>query len=223
MLQFEGETSGQSLSDEGIEKQQGKSLLLQFNTGQETDEKKGEKARIMSLLQNWGEEKPGETQPESDGSQREYVLHFHAEDQHATPQEAHFNQEQGNSLTLTCASNQGLESLDRQEVVFELEDATKLEHEQVERMQMIALIEGDAVDGDGTQHAVTRHEGAMEGIFQLQGGQEIVIIEVNTSGMENGLESGGGGKISNDVRPESLKVDTKELDSKENHVSEDSV
>lgn len=208
---------------EEIGKQQDKSLLLQFNTDQDIDEKKGDKARIMSLLQNWGDEKHSETQTEGEGSQREYVLHFHTEDQHTTTQNAHFSQEQGNSLTLTCATNQGLESLDRQEVVFELEDATKLGHEQEEGMQMIALIEGDAVDGDGTRHAVTQHEGAMEGIFQLQGGQEIVIIEVNTSGIENRLGTGGGGKISNDVRSESLKVDTKELNSEEKHASEDSM
>lgn len=223
MLQFDGETSGQSLNDEGVGKQQGKSLLLQFNTDQDMDEKKGEKARIMSLLQNWGDEKQSESQCEGEDNQREYVLHFHAEDQHTTPQDGHFNQEQSNSLTLTCASNQGLGSLDRQEVVFELEDATKLGHEQEEGMQMIALIDGNSVEGDGTRHAVTQHEGPMEGIFQLQSGQEIVIIEVNTSGIENGLETGGGGKISNDVRSESLKVDTKELNSKENHASEDSI
>lgn len=213
MLQFEGETSGQSLNVEGMGKQQDKSLLLQFNTDQDGDEKKGEKARIMSLLQNWGEEKQGETQPEGEGGQREYVLHFHTEDQGATPQDAHYDQERGNSLTLTCSSDQGLQSLDRQQVVFELEDASKLGHEQ-EGMQMIALIEGDA-DGDGTRHAVARHEGGMEGIFQLQGGQEIVIIEVNTSGIDNRLERG--------VQSEGLKVDTKELESKEKHAAEDAM
>lgn len=223
MLQFDRETSEQSLNDEEIGKQQSKSLLLQFNTDQDMDDKKGEKARIMSLLQNWGDEKPSDSQCEGEGSQREYVLHFHAEDQHTTPQDGHFNHEHGNSLTLTCSSNQGLGSLDRQEVVFELEDTTKLGQEREEGMQMIALIEGNAVDGDGTRHAVAQHEGPMEGIFQLQGGQEIVIIEVNTSGIENGLETGGGGKLSNDVRSESLKVDTKELNSKESHASEDSV
>uniref|UniRef100_A0A8C6WGQ1 C2H2-type domain-containing protein n=1 Tax=Neogobius melanostomus TaxID=47308 RepID=A0A8C6WGQ1_9GOBI len=222
MLQFEGETSGQSLNVDGIGKQQEKSLLLQFNTDQDIDEKKGEKARIMSLLQNWGEEKGRKTQSEGEGTQREYVLHFHTEDQDTTTQDAHFNQEQGNSLTLTCASDQGLDSLDRQEVVFELEDATKLGHEQEEGMQMIALIEGDADDGDGTRHAVTQHEGAMEGIFQLQGGQEIVIIEVNTSSIGNRLERGGGTKIPND-RSESLKVDAKELDTNEKHAAEESI
>lgn len=224
MLQFEGETSGQSLNVEGTGKQQDKSLLLQFNTDQDIDEKKGEKSRIMSLLQNWGDEKQSETQTEGEGSQREYVLHFHTDDQNNNTRDAHFDQEEGNSLTLTCASDQGLESLDRQEVVFELEDATKLGHEQEEGMQMIALIEGNAVDNaDGTRHAVSQHEGAMEGIFQLQGGQEIVIIEVNTSSIENRLERGDGGKMLNDVQSESLKVDTKELDSNEKCASEDSI
>lgn len=224
MLQFEGETPGQALNVEGIEKQQDKSLLLQFSTGQDVSEKKGEKARIMSLLQNWGEDKQTEAQPEGEDSQREYVLHFHPDDQNTTPPDAQFDQEQGNSLTLTCTSDQGLDTLDRQQVVFELEDASKLGNEQEAGMQMIALIEGDTVDdGDGTRHAVTQHEGAMENIFRLQGGQEIVIIEVNTSGLENRLETGEDTNISNDVRSENLNDNAKAVNSKKEHAKENSI
>lgn len=204
MLQFDGETSGQSLNEKEMEKQQGKSVLLQFNTDQDLNENKGEKARIMSLLQNFGDEKQSESHCKSEDTQTEYVLHFHAEDQHTIPQDGHFNQEHGNSLTLTCTSNQDLGSLDRQEVVFELEDATKLEQEQ-EGVQMITLIEGNAAEGNGTRQVVAQHEGPMESVFQLQGSEEIVIIEVNTSGIENG----GGEKISDDVPAECLGVDTK--------------
>lgn len=209
MLQFEGGASGQCLDErKGSES---KSLLLQFNTDQQdTVEKKGDKDRIMSLLQNWGEEKQGEGQT-GDGNQREYVLHFHT-DQNAPTSDSHFNQEQGNNVQLTCASSQGLVPLDRQEVVFELEAGTKIEHETEEGMQMIALIEGDGGDGDATSH--TGHEGAMEGIFRLEGGQEIVIIEVNSSSIRDGrLEMGQDGEISHKVQCENPKVEKKELHS----------
>ncbi|XP_033836945.1 zinc finger protein 628 [Periophthalmus magnuspinnatus] len=209
MLQFEGEGSGQAIGEE-IGKQ-GKSLLLQFNTDQDLDDKKDDKGRIMSLLQNWSDEKSSEKQVQS--SEPEYVLHFHSEDQNATANDAQFHQEQGNgSLKLTCTSNQDLGSLDRQEVVFELDGEAKIGQEQEEGMQMIALIERDA-DSEATGHTVNQHQGAMESIFQLEGGQEIVIIEVNTSGMENRLETVGGGKIANNEIPcEDIKMDTKELE-----------
>ncbi|XP_072316866.1 uncharacterized protein znf628 [Eucyclogobius newberryi] len=212
-LQFEGESSGQSVGEDAAKR--GESFTLQFNTDQ--DNKKGDKGRIMSLLQNWGDEKNGEKQ--SDSNQREFVLHFHAEEQHHETAadndddaDARFPRGQGDGgLKLTCTPDQGLGPLDRREVVFELEGGAKMGHEQEEGVQMIALIERE---GGATGHGGTQHDGAMEGIFQLEGGQGIVIIEVNTSGMENGLEAVGGGK--NTVQCGNLKMDAKELDSSVN-------
>lgn len=211
MLQFEGDAPGQSI--EGGMGRENKSLVLHFNTDeQDIENTKDGKGNIMSLLQNWGEEKQNEEQAD-DGNQREsYVLHFHT--QGTTPSDGPFNQEQGTNLQLTCTPTQGLVPLDRQEVVFELESDTKVAHETEEGMQMIALIEEDRVDGDAANHIVTEHGGAMEGIFQLQRGQEIVIIEVNTSSIREGsLETGGDGELSHGVQCENIKIQKNEHNS----------
>lgn len=168
----------------------------------------------------------GEQQTGEDSSEREsYVLHFHTEAQDTTSSNAPFNQGQDNGLQLSCTSAPGLIPLNRQEVVFELGGETKIEHEAEEGMQMIALIEGEGEmmgeEGEGCNAAtgrVTERGGAMEGIFRLEGGEEIVIIEVSTSSLREGrIERGEDGEISHgsDVHCENGEI--KEKTVKEHH------
>uniref|UniRef100_A0A673AJH7 C2H2-type domain-containing protein n=1 Tax=Sphaeramia orbicularis TaxID=375764 RepID=A0A673AJH7_9TELE len=225
VLQFEGDASGEAV-DGGVGGE-GKSLVLQFKTdGQGEGEKGEDKGRMMSLLHNWGAEKQGEQQTGEDSSEREsYVLHFHTEAQDTTSSNAPFNQGQDNGLQLSCTSAPGLIPLNRQEVVFELGGETKIEHEAEEGMQMIALIEGEGEmmgeEGEGCNGAagrVTERGGAMEGIFRLEGGEEIVIIEVSTSSLREGrIERGEDGEISHgsDVHCENGEI--KEKTVKEHH------
>lgn len=222
MLQFEEGASGETV-DGGMDGE-GKSLVLQFKTsGQGEGEKGGEKGGMMSLLHEWGEEKQGERQTEEEGSQGEsYVLHFHAEAPGSGPASATFSQGQETSLQLSCTHTQTLVPLDGQEVVFELGGETKMEQETVEGMQMIALIEGDGMIGEdvaGCNAAgsrVTEDGGDMEGIFQLESGEEIVIIEVSTSSLrEGGIERGGDLEISQ--TSEGITVEAKEKSAKEHN------
>ncbi|XP_044215996.1 zinc finger protein 628 [Thunnus albacares] len=231
VLQFEGDASGEAV--DGGMGGEGKSLVLQFKTnGQGEGEKGGDKGGMMSLLHDWGGEKQGERQTGEDGSQGEsYVLHFHTESQDSGPSSATFSQGQDNSLQLSCTPTQGLVPLDGQEVVFELGGETKIEQETEEGMQMIALIEGEGgmmgEEGAGCSAAnsrVTEGGGAMESIFQLEGGEEIVIIEVSTSSLREGrIERGVDGEISqsSEVKYESGTVEAKEKSVKE-HNSTDS-
>ncbi|KAM7421001.1 hypothetical protein PAMA_015275 [Pampus argenteus] len=230
VLQFEGDASGEAVN--GGMGGEGKSLVLQFKTnGQGEGEKGGDKGEMMSLLHDWGGEKQGERQAGEDSSQGEsYVLHFHTEAQDTGPSSATFSQGQDNSLQLSCTPTQSLVPLDGQEVVFEL-GGEKIEQETDEGMQMIALIEGEGEmmgeEGAGCSTAnsrVTEGGGAMEGIFQLQGGEEIVIIEVSTSSLREGrIERGVDGDISqsSEVKYESGTAEAKEKSVKE-HNSTDS-
>ncbi|KAM7383325.1 hypothetical protein PAMP_002988 [Pampus punctatissimus] len=230
VLQFEGDASGEAVN--GGMGGEGKSLVLQFKTnGQGEGEKGGDKGGMMSLLRDWGGEKQGERQAGEDSNQGEsYVLHFHTEAQDTDPSSATFSQGQDNSLQLSCTPTQSLVPLDGQEVVFEL-GGEKIEQETEEGMQMIALIEGEGgmmgEEGAGCSTAnsrVTEGGGAMEGIFQLQGGEEIVIIEVSTSSLREGrIERGVDGDISqsSEVKYESGTAEAKEKSVKE-HNSTDS-
>ncbi|XP_030606751.1 zinc finger protein 850 [Archocentrus centrarchus] len=225
VLQFEGNASGEAI--DGGMGGEGKSLVLQFKTdGPGEDEKGGDKERMMSLLQEWGGEKQDERQSGGDGNQGEsYVLHFHTESQDSVPSGATFSQGPDNSLQLSCTSTQSLVPLDGQEVVFELGGETKLEQESEEGMQMIALIDGQGgiigEEGRGcstVSSTVTEGGGGMESIFQLESGDEIVIIEVSTSSLREGrMERGGDGEISqsSEVKYEGVTEEAKEKSVKE--------
>lgn len=230
VLQFEGGASGEGVDGEmGGE---GKSLVLQFKTnGQGEEEKGGDKGGMMSLLREWGGEKQEETQSGEEGSQGEsYVLHFHTEAQDSGSSSAAFSQGQETSLQLSCTPTQSLVPLEGQEVVFELGGETKMEQETEEGMQMIALIEGEGgmmgEEGAGCNAAstgVTEGGRAMDNIFQLESGEEIVIIEVSTSSLREGrIERGVDGEISqgSEVKYESVTAEAKEKSVKE-HSSAD--
>ncbi|XP_029308164.1 zinc finger protein 850 isoform X2 [Cottoperca gobio] len=226
VLQFEGDASGEG-ADGGMGGE-GKSLVLQFKTdGQGEGVKGGDKGGMMSLLREWSGEKQGERQTGDEGSQGEsYVLHFHTETQDNGPSSATFSQGQETSLQLSCTPTQSLVPLDGQEVVFELGGETKMEQETEEGMQMIALMEGEGgmmgEEGAGCNAASGRGEeeggGAMEGIFQLGNGEEIVIIEVSTSSLREGImERVGDGEISqsSEVKYESVTAEANEKSVKE--------
>lgn len=229
VLQFEGDAAGEAVDSEMAG--DGKSLVLQFKTdGQGDGEKGGDKRGMVSLLHDWGEEKEGERLAREETQQGEsFVLHFHTEAQESSPSSTSFTQGQENSLELSCTATQGLVPLDGQEVVFELGGATKMEQETGEGMQMIALIEGEGeMIGDGAgcnavSGKVSESGGAMDGIFQLEGGEGLVIIEVSTSSLRERRMHGGGEtdasqesqvKISSD---KSVTAETKEMTVKENN------
>ncbi|XP_061573022.1 zinc finger protein 628 [Cololabis saira] len=224
VLQFERNASGE-MADGGMSGE-GKSLVLQFKRDdQGAGEKSGDKEGMMSLLHDWGGEKQSGTQVGGEGGQEEsYVLHFHTEAQDSSSSSATFSQGQDNSLQLSCTATQSLVPLDGQEVVFELGEETKLEQEADEGMQMIALIEGEGgmMGGEGTgcnspSGTVNEDEGAMEGIFQLENGDEIVIIEVSTSNLrEDRLER----EEEEIVKSSQVKYESPTADVKEKSVNE---
>ncbi|XP_020502399.1 zinc finger protein 62 [Labrus bergylta] len=199
VLQFREDASRAGVDGEG------KSLVLQFNSNGQVEGGKGEdKGGMMSLLREWGGEKQVEAQT-GEGSQGEsYVLHFHTEAQESGPSSATFSQGQDTSLQLSCTPNQSLVPLHGQEVVFELGGETKVEQDTDEGMQMIALIDGEGrmmgEEGAGcttTSSRATEGGGAVNSLFQLESGEEIVIIEVSTSSLRDGrMERGGDGEIS---------------------------
>uniref|UniRef100_A0A672FR13 C2H2-type domain-containing protein n=1 Tax=Salarias fasciatus TaxID=181472 RepID=A0A672FR13_SALFA len=227
VLQFEGNASGET-ADGGLGGE-GKSLVLQFKTdGQGEGEKGGDGEGVMSLLHEWGREKQGETQAGGEGSQGEsYVLHFHTETQESGPSGSTFSQGQDSGLQLSCTPTQTLVPLDGQEVVFELGGEAKMEQESAEGMQMIALIEGEGgmmeEQGAGcnaVSDTVTEGGGSMEGIFQLENGDEIVIIEVSTSSLrEERMERGGDGEVpqSSVVKYQSVPAEANEKSVKEHN------
>ncbi|MEQ2169623.1 hypothetical protein GOODEAATRI_027161, partial [Goodea atripinnis] len=183
VLQFEGNQSGEA-ADEGINGER-KSIVLQFKTdGQDEGEKGGNKEGVMSLLHEWGEAKQGGSQAvEEEGQEESYILHFHTEAQANSPSGATFNQGQDNSVELSCAPTQAFVPINGQEVVFD-----QMEAEAEQGVQMIALIEGEGEmmgeDGTGCNNgadAMAEDEGEVQSIFQLENGDEIVIIEVSTS------------------------------------------
>ncbi|XP_035497014.1 zinc finger protein 628 [Scophthalmus maximus] len=227
VLQFEGDSSAEAV--DGGMGGEGKSLVLQFKTdGQGEGGKGGDKGGMMSLLHNWGGEKHGVRHTGEESNQGEsYVLHFHTEAQDSGPSSATFSQGQNNGLQLSCTPTRGLVPLDGQEMVFELGGESKMEQETEEGMQMIALIDSEGAmmgeDGAGCNAAsgrVTEGGGAMENIFQLENGEEIVIIEVSTSSLrEGGLERGGDGDISQstEVKYETVAAEVHEKSVKEHN------
>lgn len=196
MLHFEDGASGETA--DGTMVGEGKSLVVQFKTNKQVEgEREGNRGGMMSLLHEWGER-----QREEEDSQG-YVLHFHAEEPDSGPAEATFSEGQETSLQLSCTHTSGLSlPLSGQEVVFELEGNTKIQQEP-EGMQMIALIgdeggmTGEVAGCNAATGAVTEGGGSMDGIFQLESGEEIVIIEVSTSSLREGrMDRGRGGEVS---------------------------
>uniref|UniRef100_A0A3B5KSM2 C2H2-type domain-containing protein n=1 Tax=Xiphophorus couchianus TaxID=32473 RepID=A0A3B5KSM2_9TELE len=183
VLQFEGNPSGEA-DQEGIDGDS-KSIVLQFESGgQDEGEKGGRKEGVMSLLHEWGEGKQGGSQTVGEESQGEsYVLHFHTEAQQSASSSSTFGQGQDSSIELSCAPTQAFVPISGQEVVFD-----QMEPEGERGVQMIALIEGEGemIGGDGAgcnmeADAMADDEGGVKSIFQLEHGDEIVIIEVSTS------------------------------------------
>lgn len=223
VLQFEGDASEEA-ADGGMSGE-GKSFVLQFKANGQGEGAKGEDKGegVVSLLQEWGGEKQGERQTGEEGEQGEsFVLQFHTEAQERG-MSGDYSQGRDNSLELSCTPAQDLVPLDGQEVVFELGGETKIEQETGEGMQMIALIEGegDTKEGAGcnvTSGAVSEGGGAMEGIFQLEGGEGIVIIEVSTSSLrEGGMDRQGDGEMSemSEVKDGGVTAEAKETSEKE--------
>ncbi|XP_077454549.1 uncharacterized protein znf628 [Stigmatopora argus] len=186
-------------------------------------EKEGDKSAMMSLLQDWGGEKPSTSQLGEDecGQGGSFVFHFQEGDQ----SQADFNQHHDDNMPLSCESAQNLVPLHSQGVVFQVGDDSKMEQESQEGMQMIALIEREdgmmGVDGENCSSAA-----GAGGIFQLEGGNEIVIIEVSTSNlieerMERvvDLES----SPSNDGKMEGDNEEESEKSSKENGLGDTEV
>lgn len=222
VLQFEDGGSGGAV-DGGVVAE-GNSLLLQIKTNGQCDgEKEREKGGMMSLLHDWAEEKHGGRQAGEEGNQGEsYVLHFHTEPE-SSPTSGTFSRGQETSLQLTCTPNSSLVPLDGQEVVFKLGAGTKMEQSPEEGMQMIALIgdeggmAGELAHCSNATGGVAEDGGAMEGIFQLENGEGIVIIEVSTSGIRDGeMERGEDTEICQ----ASERVEAKETSTKINNQAE---
>uniref|UniRef100_A0A3B3HR47 C2H2-type domain-containing protein n=1 Tax=Oryzias latipes TaxID=8090 RepID=A0A3B3HR47_ORYLA len=227
VLRFEGNEPGEVFDD--VVGGGRHSLVLQFKTdGQGEAEKGGDKGGMMSLLQEWGEEKQGECQAGGEDSQGEsFVLHFHTETEDSGPSSASFSQEQNNNLQLPCIPNQSLVPLDGQEVVFELGSEAKRAQEAQEGMQMIALIKGEGgmvgKGGTGCNIAgdAVSEEQAMGSIFQLEHGDEIVIIEVSTSSLREGrVEAEGEVAHGGEAKGEGVMADSKENPAEEHDPSE---
>ncbi|XP_077383217.1 uncharacterized protein znf628 [Festucalex cinctus] len=193
-----------------------KSLVLQFEANARGDaDKAGDKSGMMSLLREWGGEKAGESQSVEGecGQGRSFVFHFHAEEQ-----ENDESRERDDGLPMSCASAQGLVPLHGQGVVFEVGNESKMAQEAEEGVQMIALIEreGAMMGEDGRDCSGAAGAG---GIFQLEGGDGIVIIEVSTSNlteerMERVVEADFS--QSSDGKLEGGREDAEEKSSKEN-------
>lgn len=223
VLQFQGDASGEVV-DGGMDGE-GKSLVLQLKTNGQGEEEKGEdKGEMMSLLHEWSGEKHLEPQTGDSSQSESYVLRFHTEAQESSCSSATFSQGQETSLQISCTPTQSLVPLDGQEVVFELGSEAKMEQDTEEGMQMIALIEGeggmvgeDEAGCNATRAEGTEGRGPMDRLFQLEGGEEIVIIEVSTSGLREGrMERGGDGEI---PQSSEVKYDNATADAKENSVS----
>lgn len=219
VLQFQGDATGEGV--DGGMAGEGKSLVLQFKTnGQGEGEKGGNKGGMMSLLNEWSREKHLESQTGDSNQSESYVLQFHTEAQESSRSSAAFSQGQETSLQISCTPTQSLVPLDGQEVVFELGSEAKMERDTEEGMQMIALIEGeggmvgeDEAGCNAARAEGTEGRGAMDRLFQLEGGEEIVIIEVSTSGLrEARLERGGDGEIpqSSEVKYDNAAADAKD-------------
>ncbi|XP_028834819.1 zinc finger protein 628 [Denticeps clupeoides] len=222
VLQFKGEAE-RGVEEEEASEGQGKSFVLHFTTegGQDTEAEKEAGGLVsLNLLQEWSEEREGERTSGVEGGvdpEREsFVLHFQTETQgeEGNHSNTDFSEAHGGSLELSCEPAQALVPLGGQEVVFELEDETKMVRAgSGENVQMIALIEGQgSVSGEGgtfgSAAGPIRGGGApMEGIFQLEGGEGIVIIEVSTSSLrDGGMDEGGGVTLERIQRKETNEI-----------------
>lgn len=200
VLQIEGEgTQENGGNSEGGEK----SYVLRFQTEEEHEEDEGkDKSEMVSLnlLQEWAGQTQGHGNADANGGvevEKSFVLHFQTEPQGEDDIQSSsgFIGGPGEDLGLSCHPAQALVPLDGQDVVFELSDETKM-HESTgpgDSVQMIALIEEEG-DSSGARAsfkgAVGSNSGQMEGVFQLEGGEGIVIIEVSTSSLgESGMEA----------------------------------
>nr|XP_023671225.1 zinc finger protein 628 [Paramormyrops kingsleyae] len=203
VLQFGGDGlgDGRQVGKEG-------SFVLEIQTqgkGETQDRKVTEQVVSLDLLQNWegvdkGEQESGMSR-EGDGGGESFVLHFQTEGERGEEDPPNtFSAAQRDDLGLDCHPAQALVPCGQQEVVFELgNDAKMVPPGPGERVQMIALIEGEGNTSDTggtynrTGRAVSEGEGSMEGIFQLEGGEEIVIIEVSTSSLREAAMEGESG------------------------------
>ncbi|XP_031641639.1 zinc finger protein 850 [Oncorhynchus kisutch] len=209
VLQFEGEGSGEGGQGGMGREGDGESYVLRFQTeGEREGEREGGKEKgglvSLNLLQEWGGVREGERRVGEDGGEGEsFVLHFQTEPQseERTTSDRGYPEGPSNSLELSCPPPQALMPLNGQEVVFELGDENKMVGQgSGESVQMITLIqaegggEGEGGSYSGAGGAVEEGRGPMEGIFQLEGGEGIVIIEVSTSSLrEGGMDRGEGG------------------------------
>uniref|UniRef100_A0A8C1Z0G5 C2H2-type domain-containing protein n=1 Tax=Cyprinus carpio TaxID=7962 RepID=A0A8C1Z0G5_CYPCA len=198
VFQIEGE--GQQ--EEGGNSEGGeKSYVLRFQTEGECEGDAGkEKAEMVSLnlLQEWTGQSEGRGNAEGSVEvEKSFVLHFQTEPQSEEDIQpsSGFIGGPGEDLSLSCHPGQALVPLEGQDVVFELGDEAKMDGSTGpgDSVQMIALIEGEG-NGSGARgsfkSAVGANSGQMEGIFQLEGGEGIVIIEVSTSSLrEGGMEA----------------------------------
>lgn len=197
-IEEEGQHEGGGNSEGGEN-----SYVLRFQTEEEHERDGGkEKSEMVSLnlLQEWAGQTEGHGNTDNEGGvevEKSFVLHFQTEPQSEDDihQSSGFIGGPGEDLTLSCHPAQALVPLEGQDVVFELGNETKM-HESTghgESVQMIALIEdeGSSSGARGSfKGAVGPNSGQMEGIFQLEGGEGIVIIEVSTSSLrESGIEA----------------------------------
>lgn len=199
VLQIEGEHQEEGENSEGGEK----SYVLRFQTEGECEGEAGkEKTGMVSLnlLQEWTEQSEGHGAANAEGNvevEKSFVLHFQTEPQ--SEDDIHPNSGfiggPNEDLSLSCHPGQALVPLEGQDVVFELGDETKMDGSTGpgDSVQMIALIEGEGNSSGARgsfKGAVGANSGQMEGIFQLEGGEGIVIIEVSTSSLrESGIEA----------------------------------
>lgn len=200
VLQIEGEGQGEEGGNSGGRE---KSYVLRFQTEGECEGDAGkEKTEMVSLnlLQEWAGQSEGHGTANSEGNvevEKSFVLHFQTEspgEENIQPGSGYIGCP-GEDLSLSCHPGQALVPLEGQDVVFELGDETKIDGSTGpgDSVQMIALIEGEG-NGSGARgsfkSAVGANSGQMEGIFQLEGGEGIVIIEVSTSSLrEGGIEA----------------------------------
>lgn len=221
VLQIEGE----GMQEDGGNSEGGeKSYVLRFQTEEEQEEDEGkDKGEMVSLnlLQEWAGQAEGHGNADANGGvevEKSFVLHFQTEPQGEDDIQSTsgFIGGPGEDLSLSCHPAQALVPLDGQDVVFELSDETKM-HESTgpgDSVQMIALIEGEG-DSSGARAsfkgAVGSNSGQMEGVFQLEGGEGIVIIEVSTSSLgESGMEAAEVGHSLVEGHEEKQDNDTQE-------------
>ncbi|KAL4616733.1 zinc finger protein 628 [Arapaima gigas] len=204
VLRFE-EAAGGKERGTGVGADERDSIVLQIQAEAESKAEENNDGRVVSLnlLPAWeGGEKGGGKELDIEGGiQRgteSFVLHFQTEDERGegTPVNT-FPEAHRDELSLECRSAQALVPLGEQEVVFQLGDDAKLVAPGAgESVQMIALIEGQgSSSGAGDSYstsdgAVGQTEASMEGIFELEGGEGIVIIEVSTSSLRDAALEG---------------------------------